>query len=438
MRRVLIGALVLVATSLAIAATALAQPKPEFTLGFRALADLIPNVVAEPVENEHHGANGDSLQATSRGLMAWRKADNWTAFTDGATTWINGPNGLESRPNGERFSWEKEPETPTSGPADPAPTPAPAGGGPTTLPAGLDHLGPDGKPLHVAGIAFSPDGQWLASAAYSPTFEADPTVKLWEVATGREARTLTAPKGWILGVAFSPDGQMLATAGSDGSVILWDRAGGSRLRTLSWPDWIWADSVAFSPDGKLVASGGSNGTIRLWETATGNLSRTLGEGDWTWTFGVAFSPDGRFLAAGSWDGNVELWDLSSNTQVKTLRHPWQVHEVAFSPDGRLLATGSRLGTVKLWDPATGNEVRTLPHDKKVNSVAFSPNGGLLAVGLASDPGGKAVYLWDVAGGSQVAALAGQRLWSEGVAFSPQGNVLASGGAGGDVKLWRIR
>lgn len=354
MRRVLIGALVLVATSLAIAATALAQPKPEFTLGFRALADLIPNVVAEPVENEHHGANGDSLQATSRGLMAWRKADNWTAFTDGATTWINGPNGLESRPNGERFSWEKEPETPTSGPVDPAPTPAPAGGGPTTLPAGLDHLGPDGKPLHVAGIAFSPDGQWLASAAYSPTFEADPTVKLWEVATGREARTLTAPKGWILGVAFSPDGQMLATAGSDGSVILWDRAGGSRLRTLSWPDWIWADSVAFSPDGKLVASGGSNGTIRLWETAT------------------------------------------------------------------------------------GNEVRTLPHDKKVNSVAFSPNGGLLAVGLASDPGGKAVYLWDVAGGNQVAALAGQRLWSEGVAFSPQGNVLASGGAGGDVKLWRIR
>jgi len=83
------------------------QPKPEFRLGFKTLADLIPGVVGQPLENEHWGANGDSLQQTTTGLMVWRKADNWTAFTDGATTWINGPNGLQSRPNDERFPWEQ-------------------------------------------------------------------------------------------------------------------------------------------------------------------------------------------------------------------------------------------------------------------------------------------------------------------------------------------
>ena len=79
-----------------------------FRLGFKLLADQIGRVAGQPVENEHYGANGDSLQQTTAGLMVWRKADNWTAFTDGATTWVNGPNGVQSRPNSVRFSWEAQ------------------------------------------------------------------------------------------------------------------------------------------------------------------------------------------------------------------------------------------------------------------------------------------------------------------------------------------
>jgi enterochelin esterase-like enzyme len=84
---------------------------PEFKLGFESLAELLPDVVGVPTENEHWGANGDSLQQTSSGLMVWRKADNWTAFTNGSRTWINGPAGIQERANDERFDWE----TPTSG-----------------------------------------------------------------------------------------------------------------------------------------------------------------------------------------------------------------------------------------------------------------------------------------------------------------------------------
>ncbi len=98
-----------------------AQAGPTFKLGFKALADLVPNVVGQPLENEHWAANGDSLQRTTNGLMVWRKADNWTAFTNGHTTWINGPQGLQSRLNTERFPWEPDYVGPQPPPAPSAP-----------------------------------------------------------------------------------------------------------------------------------------------------------------------------------------------------------------------------------------------------------------------------------------------------------------------------
>ncbi len=97
----------------------------EFVHGFATLRNLIGHeIVGECLENEHYNAIGDSNQQTTGGLLAWRKVDNWTAFTDGYRTWINGPNGLEQRLNTERFEWEQDPPAPAPEPT-PVPTPAP-------------------------------------------------------------------------------------------------------------------------------------------------------------------------------------------------------------------------------------------------------------------------------------------------------------------------
>ena len=81
----------------------------QFVLGFKTLRDLIGHdIVGECLDNEHYNAIGDSNQHTTGGLLAWRKADNWTAFTDGYRTWVNGPNGLQQRLNTERFEWEAD------------------------------------------------------------------------------------------------------------------------------------------------------------------------------------------------------------------------------------------------------------------------------------------------------------------------------------------
>jgi uncharacterized protein YkwD len=85
-------------------------PGCQFVLGFQALHDLAPAAISECVDSQAFAANGDAQQHTTQGLLVWRKADNWTAFTNGAQTWINGPSGLVTRANTARFSWEANPQ----------------------------------------------------------------------------------------------------------------------------------------------------------------------------------------------------------------------------------------------------------------------------------------------------------------------------------------
>jgi hypothetical protein len=119
MRRIL-ALLVLLASILTAAPATLAQAAPsacQFRLGFAALDALIRTPVGACLEDENHNPkNGDGLQHTTGGLMVWRKSDNWTAFTDGYHTWINGPNGLQERLNDQLFVWEKaeQAQAPTS------------------------------------------------------------------------------------------------------------------------------------------------------------------------------------------------------------------------------------------------------------------------------------------------------------------------------------
>lgn len=107
--------------------TVAAQQPCRFVLGFEALRNLVGAAkVGECLEDERFNLeNGNAEQRTTGGLLVWRKVDNFTAFTDGGTSWINGPNGLQSRPNADRFAWEKDPVQPAAAPAA-APPPAPA------------------------------------------------------------------------------------------------------------------------------------------------------------------------------------------------------------------------------------------------------------------------------------------------------------------------
>jgi WD40 repeat protein len=135
---------------------------------------------------------------------------------------------------------------------------------------------------------------------------------------GQPVRTLSGHTGSVRSVAFSPDGRLLASGSCgqrdsrdfciQGEIKLWDVASGREVRSLTGhTNWVY--SVAFSPDGRLLASGSADETIKLWEVASGSEVRTL-SGHTNTVYSVAFSPDGRLLASGSGDATIKLWDIS--------------------------------------------------------------------------------------------------------------------------------
>jgi WD40 repeat protein len=282
-----------------------------------------------------------------------------------------------------------------------------------------------GHSEHVDGVVFSPDGRLIASCGV------DGTVKIWEVVTGLEIRTLVGHEGEVDNVAFSPDGRLLASGGIDSTIKLWEVSTGRRVGNLTeHRGSIWG--TAFSPDGRLLASASTDKTIKLWDVATLREVRAL-VGHAGFVGEAIFSPDGRLVASASRDKTIKLWDVSTGREVRTLTgHAEGVRMVAFSPDGRTLASGSYDRTAKLWDVATGSELRTLAgHAGWVGGVAFSPDGGWLATGGED----KTIRLWDSKTGRQVRSWTGGTDTISYLSVSPDGRLLASGGGDRSIKLW---
>jgi WD40 repeat protein len=276
----------------------------------------------------------------------------------------------------------------------------------------------------VTSLNFSPDGTRLASGSYR-------CLTVSEVASGRVLRTLP---GGVECVAFSPDGTRVATGGShDRTIKLWEVAGGKEPRTFQGPirqvgSAVQINTLAFSPDGTLLASGSHDRAVKLWDVVSGRELRTLQGENMVWS--VTFSPDGTRLACN--DGpTISLWDVASGKRIGTLRgHQDQVVSVAFSSDGTRIASGGNDRTVKIWDGAGGKELRTLRgHRGEVRRVAFSPDGRR----LASSSNDYTVKLWDVASGQELRTLRHESLVGP-VAFSPDGMRLATGSEG-KVRVW---
>jgi WD40 repeat protein len=285
-----------------------------------------------------------------------------------------------------------------------------------------------GHVLPVNSVAFSSAGKTLASGSF------DGTIKLWDVATGRELRTLAGHLILVEAVAFTPNGEILASGSGDKTIKLWDVGTGKELRTLSGhSDSVQA--VAFTPDGKILASGSFDGTINLWDVATGRELRSLSGQDQVYS--VVFTLDGKVLASGSSDGMIKLWDVATGTELRILSRALDpvVYSVAFTPDGKILASGSADNTIKLWDVATGRELRTLSgHSDSVRALAFAPDGETLASGSADST----IKLWDVATGRELRTLSGHSEAVGAVAFTPDGKTLASGSEDSKIKLWDMR
>jgi mono/diheme cytochrome c family protein len=284
----------------------------------------------------------------------------------------------------------------------------------------------------VRDLAFAPDGSQAASAGD------DRTVRLWDVATGRELRRFEGHTDEVTCVAFTPDGKRLLTGGRDRTLRLWDVPSGRELRRLrGHTDAVRA--VAVAADGRRAATGADDGTVRLWDLTGGAEAGCL-TGQAGAVRAVAFAPDGRRLLSAGQDGSLRLWDVGTGQEVRRFEgHTRAVYSVAFSPDGRRALSGGEDRGVRLWDVEGGRELQRFDgHASAVVRVAFTPDGRqALSGGSQYRTADKVVRVWDLATGRQVQGLGAPEEVSVGcVAFAPDGRSALSGGSDRALRRWR--
>ena len=276
-------------------------------------------------------------------------------------------------------------------------------------------------------VAFSPDANSRLLAISS--WEKDVTFR--DADTGQlhvdRSVNVGSQLRWL---AFSQDGKRLATFG-DGGICLWDMTTGKPVKKQMLT-WGLSDGLAFSPNGDFVAANDSyHGSVVLWDVGNGQkVGRFLNAG------ALAFSADGRLLACRGGDKSIKLWNLGLNEARVFRADSTDWFPLATSPDKKTIATFRNKSPV-LWDAATG-EVRELGrHLSWCQAIAFSPNGNMLASG---DQEGH-IKLWDTHDQRLICPLEGHK--GTGVvgvcalAFSCDGKMLASSGGKGDVRLWDV-
>jgi WD40 repeat protein len=290
------------------------------------------------------------------------------------------------------------------------------------------HSGP------VLALAYSPDGRTLASAG------ADGTARLWDVATGRLRDTIQSPAARAYCVAFAPDGKSLAVGygGEHGLVQWWDRDPLRRRDSWAAHDRV-TRGLAFSPNGRLLVTGGNDQIVRLWNLerpAIGAVFRPLVMVELSSTHAVTFSPDGSLVAAlSSHPASVRLWRTANDWVSRPLSSLKRLsawgYALAFGPDGRQLALGLEADAA-IWEPRAKQPAARWPaHAGAVLGVAFTPDGGTLLTGGADG----LVKVWDPAG-----RLRHTFDWQVGevgaVAFAPDGLTAAAGGVE-TILVWDV-
>lgn len=153
------------------------------------------------------------------------------------------------------------------------------------------------------GVALSEDGRLAVSASD------DHTLKVWDVPSGRERRTLEGHSDSVIGVSVRRDGRLAVSASYDKTLKVWDVETGHELRTLQGHS-AQVLGVALAEDGRLAVSAANDNTLKVWDVATGIEPRTLG-GHKGCVHGVALSQDSRLAVSASFDNTLKVWEVDS-------------------------------------------------------------------------------------------------------------------------------
>jgi WD40 repeat protein len=293
-----------------------------------------------------------------------------------------------------------------------------------------------GHSAAVDAVAFSPDGQILATGGQ------DDTVRLWSPEQDTPLIVLQGHRGVVWSVAFSSDGSQLVTASADKTARIWNCSNGALVAVLAGGRRD-VRTAAFVLGDSQVATASWDGTVRLFDAKTGAAGPVMQANSKPMN-AASVSHNGARLATAFGDGTITVWDLRTATRVAEFHADTPATAVAFSSDDGQIASGYLDGTVRLWGtrevrggteaPSEAQAVILRGHERQINMLAFSPDGSRLV--SASDD--KVARLWNTGTGDLVALMRGHEDAVITALFSPDGNYLVTGSADASERIWDSR
>jgi hypothetical protein len=288
----------------------------------------------------------------------------------------------------------------------------------------------EGHSAGVLSVAFSPDGNTIASGSV------DDTLRLWSVSQARLIRTMQGHPFPIEQVEFSPNGVNLFTGSTDGIIRIWQVASGIFVRSLAGHNGR-ITGLDISKDGKWLVSSSEDFTVRIWRLPNGTPVQVIDEGMAEITC-VAFLPDSQAVAWGEKDGTIRVRTLAGSWLLSLKNTSQPVTSLDISPDGEFLAAGYADGLIRIWRLPAGELYQTLGESQAgVTGLVYSPDGSW----LVSSSNDHTLSLWQFDGAQfqplPVRILTGHAGVVDSVDFSPKGDQIVSGSADGTVRLWKL-
>jgi WD40 repeat protein len=229
-------------------------------------------------------------------------------------------------------------------------------------------------------------------------------------------------------LAFSPDGKLLAGARySGGATTVWDVARRRYHPTAAEPTNFYG--TTFSADGQALILPSRGRPFVDWRT--GKVIRRLADVEPDGPVNTYLSPDGKLYAVPDGRGPIRLLDAETGREVRTLNgHANLANSMAFSRDSRRLASCGFDKAIRVWDVASGQEIArfTPPEVFGSDRLSLSDDGRVLAVSFNQGVGSQNVlYTWDVEAKAQLTRIEAPNWFFSAAVLSPDGRFLAGGG-----------